>query len=120
MEITGKIYKIMKEVTGSGKNGQWVKQEFVMDIMDGQYPKKVCITVWGDKVEELKRYNPGDEVKAAISIESREYNDRWYTDVKAWKIERAGGGGGNEEYSQVPPQQNEVHDYPANDDDLPF
>jgi hypothetical protein len=122
MEITGKIYKKMPEQTGTGKNGQWVKQDFIIDNMEGQFPKKVCITVWGDKVEELKRYNPGDEVKVAINIESREYNDKWYTDVKAWKIERMGGGSSNSSQgpdSQVRPES-EVYDYPANDDDLPF
>jgi hypothetical protein len=33
----------------------------------------------------------GETITASIDIQSREYNSRWYTDVKAWKIERDGG-----------------------------
>ena len=37
--------------TGEGKNGTWKKQDFVIET-DGQYPKKVCLTIWGDKFNE--------------------------------------------------------------------
>ena len=52
-----------------------------------QYPKKIAITCWGDKVDEIQQLTPGTMVKVAINIESREYNERWYTDIKAWKID---------------------------------
>jgi hypothetical protein len=56
----------------------------------GQYPKKVCLSLWGEKVDE-NRIAVGERITASINIESREYNGRWYTDVRAWKIAKGGG-----------------------------
>ena len=55
-----------------------------------QYPKKIAITCWGEKVDEIQSLAEGTQVKVAINIESREYNGKWYTDIKAWRIEMAG------------------------------
>jgi hypothetical protein len=88
LEIIGKLVKVMNPVTGDGKNGSWTKQEFVLETFD-QYPKKVCCSVWGDKVDALRRFQLGDDVRASINIESREYNERWYTEVRAWKLDPA-------------------------------
>ncbi|GAA4450558.1 DUF3127 domain-containing protein [Nibrella saemangeumensis] len=86
LELTGKLVKVMPEVTGQGKNGAWNKQEFVIETID-QFPKKVCMTAWGEKANDLKQFTNGDTLKVTVNIESREYNDRWYTDVRAWRIE---------------------------------
>lgn len=87
MEITGKIIQILPEETGEGRNGTWKKQNFVLETQD-QYPKKVCISVWGDKID-LNQFGENAVITASINIESREYNNRWYTDVKAWRIVNA-------------------------------
>ncbi len=92
LDVTGKLFKILPEVTGAGKNGNWVKQEFVIETME-QYPKKACFSVWGDKVASLKGIQLGDQIKISFNIESREYNERWYTDLRAWKIESSTGSG---------------------------
>jgi hypothetical protein len=91
LEITGKLIKVMNPVTGDGKNGSWTKQEFVLETYD-QYPKRICCSVWGEKVDSLRKYQVGDDVKASINIESREYNERWYTEVRAWKLDPATAG----------------------------
>jgi hypothetical protein len=88
LEIIGKLIKVMNPVTGDGKNGSWTKQEFVLETFD-QYPKKVCCSVWGDKVDALRRFQVGDDVRASINLESREYNERWYTEIRAWKLDPA-------------------------------
>ena len=89
MEITGRIIQLLPLQTGQGKNGVWKKQDFVIET-DGQYPKKVCISAWGDKISENVLVE-GKEVTVSFDIESREFNGRWYTDVKAWKVEEGGG-----------------------------
>ncbi len=96
MEITGRIIQLLPLQTGQGKNGVWKKQDFVIET-DGQYPKKVCISAWGDKVSESVLVT-GKEVTVSFDIESREFNGRWYTDVRAWKVEEAGGGAPVEPY----------------------
>lgn len=89
-ETTGKIVKILSEQRGAGRNGEWVKQDFVIETGD-QYPKKMCFTAWGEKVDELKNMSEGSSIKVFFNIESREYNERWYTDLRIWKFENAGG-----------------------------
>ena len=56
---------------------------------EGQFPKKICISIWGDKINE-SQLKIGNNLKIDFDIESREYNSKWYTDVKAWKIEVVG------------------------------
>ena len=53
--------------------------------MPGTYPKSVCFDVWGANIDAFG-IKQNDEVIASIDIESREYNGRWYTNVKAWKV----------------------------------
>ena len=93
LELVGKLIKTLPEVTGQSQKGTWQKQEFVVETMD-QFPKKVCVSLWGDKVNDLKQYAPGDMLKLSLNLESREYNDRWYTEARVWRIEAADAEGG--------------------------
>jgi hypothetical protein len=88
MQLTAKLTKILPIQTGTGKNGEWKKQDIIVDT-DDQYPKKVCISIWGDKVND-GQLQIGNLLKIDFDIESREYNSKWYTDIKAWKVEVAG------------------------------
>lgn len=91
MEITGKIIQMLPMQTGAGRNGaDWKKQEFVLETND-QYPKKVCIGMWGDKIDQFN-IQPGEDVTVSITVESREYNGKWYTNVQAWKVDRVVAG----------------------------
>ena len=91
LEFEGNLVKVLSEVTGQGKNGAWVKQDFVLETED-QYPKKACFTAWGDKSADLKTFSLGEKLKIQFSVESREYNERWYTDLRAIRIDAMGGG----------------------------
>jgi hypothetical protein len=117
MELTGTVIALLPEVTGQGKNGVWRKQEFILEI-PSQYPKKVCIALWGDKIDQTG-LQINDTVTASIDIESREYNARWYTEVKAWKVDKAGAGASSPSSgagSTLPP----VTTFTEESDDLPF
>jgi hypothetical protein len=87
MQLTAKLAQILPPETGMGKNGEWKKQSLIMET-DGQFPKKICVTAWGDKFP-IDRWHPGLQLTIDFDIESREFNGRWYTDLKAWKIEPA-------------------------------
>ena len=91
MELSGKIVQILEKQTGAGKNGTWEKQEFILETQ-GQYPKKVCFNIWGAKIAQFNIQN-GEFINIGVDLESREYNGRWYTDVRAWKVERPGAAG---------------------------
>lgn len=114
MDTSGKIIQLLGVQTGQGKNGTWKKQEFILETSDA-YPKKICIAVWGDKID-MSKFGIGDPVQVSFDVESREYNGRWYTDVKAWKVVPQQQG-----YSDAPPQEFSGPIDPAHDDsDLPF
>ena len=87
MQLTAKLIQLLPIQTGSGKNGEWKKQDIIVET-DGQYPKKVCVSIWGDKINE-QQLSIGNTLTIDFDIESREYSGRWYTDLKAWKIEVA-------------------------------
>lgn len=120
MEITGKIIEILPLKQGRSAKGEWQKQDFILETQD-QFPKKVCISVWNNKFDVTSMQ--GSQVKAFIDVESREYNGKWYTDVKAWKIEQLDAA----ETGNQPPLPTEEDDISglsfSNDeqgDDLPF
>jgi hypothetical protein len=115
MDISGKVVQLLPVQTGQGKNGTWKKQEFILETGD-TYPKKVCIAVWGDKID-MNSIKTGDMVDVSFDVESREYNGRWYTDVKAWKLSKKGGNITDSNAGNYVPANDMP---PASDDDLPF
>jgi hypothetical protein len=125
LEITGKLVTKLAQQSGQGKNGTWIKQDFIIETQE-QFPKKVCISLWGEKAKELDNYAIGETMKAGINVESREFNGKWYTDVKAWRIEKASTSKGNG--NDLPPMPTDESLPPFLDpsnkfeptDDLPF
>ena len=94
MELEGRIVRKLSVQSGNSARGTWSKQEFIFEYQEGNYPSQVCKNVWGEeKVKDLEKYQIGDKVKVAFNLNSREYNGRWYTDVRAWRIEPAGSTG---------------------------
>ena len=136
MELEGRIARKLNVQTGTSARGTWAKQEFVLEYQEGNFPTQVCMNVWGEeKVRDLDKYQVGDKVKVAFNLSSREYNGRWYTDVRAWRIEPAGaqqsapaGGYGTSAggyaapapVSSAPLPTADDLSSPLGDDDLPF
>lgn len=91
MEIQGKIIAALPEVTGISKTtgNPWKKRDYVLETHD-QYPRKVAFDLFGDKVDQYP-LEVGEEVVVSFDIESREYNGRWYTNLRAWKVEKGAG-----------------------------
>jgi hypothetical protein len=85
MQLTAKLIQLLPLQTGTGKNGEWKKQDIIVET-DGQYTKKICVSIWGDKINE-SHLKIGNNLKIDFDMESREFNGKWYTDVKAWKID---------------------------------
>jgi hypothetical protein len=86
LQITGKITQITDIETGTGKNGEWSKQNFAIET-DGEYPKMVVFSAMGKVLDYLKNKKVGNSVTVSFNPESREYQNKFYTDLKAWKIE---------------------------------
>jgi len=114
MQLTAKLIQILPLQTGNGKNGTWKKQDIIVETSD-QYPKKICVSVWGDKAD-ASLLKIGNMLSVSFDVESREYNGKWYTDVKAWKIESAGNSS-----AAPPPGLEDLPDsFSEEGSDLPF
>ena len=91
MKITGKVVQVLPTQTGTSANGKdWKKSGVVMNYKDGDYEKTVMCTVMGDKVDALQSLTPGTDIEVSVNAESREYNGKWYTDLRAWKWDVVG------------------------------
>jgi len=91
MNLTGKLTRILPLESGTSKAGkEWKKLSFVLEYQDGSYNKLACIQVKSDMlIEVLKQFRIGDNLSCEIKIEAREWQDRFYTDITAWKISKA-------------------------------
>ena len=106
LELTGKIIQIMPETSGVSKAGkEWKKQEFIVETIE-TYPKKVALSMMGDKTDDLKRFPVGSMITASLNIESREYQGKWYTDARAWRI--VAGEGSSQTGSDASMQQTQT------------
>lgn len=125
MELSGKIFKVLPKETGEGKNGSWTKQSIVIETPHERYPKKVCVALWGDIVNN-NTFVEGADISVEFDVESREYMGKWYTDVKAWRINKTNANTGNSQQPVSTATTNNAPTYkeadaPAiADDDLPF
>lgn len=117
MEISGKLIQVLPTQTGMGKNGEWKKNSFVIETAD-KFPKKICIIAWKDLVDQVQQIPTGSQVNVSFDVESREYNGKWYTDVKAWKIVTSGSPGGAGYRAEAPIPTSEPPG--TGTDDLPF
>ena len=88
MEVVGKITHVLPAQEGVGRNGNpWKVQPYVLETLD-QYPRKVHFEVFG---EDRIKQNPCEIdqlVTVSFDIESREFNGRWYTSIRAWRIQQ--------------------------------
>ncbi len=121
MQLKAKLVQVLPLQTGESKNGPWKKQEIILET-DSQYPKKVCVGIWGDKINDAQ-LQLGNILDVQFEVESREYNGRWYTDCKAWKIDISGTVPAHASGTEsLAPTTNfdAVNSQPIAEDDLPF
>lgn len=87
LTVTGRIIQILPPQGGTSKAGNaWRKQEYVLETNDS-FPKKICFSFFNDRIDQ----NPlqlGDMINLQFDLESREWNGRWYTDVRGWRTEK--------------------------------
>ena len=136
MEIIGKVVRLGNLTEGQSARGPWRKQDLIIETEE-QYPRTVCLTCWTNQIEEIQKFAPGQTIKAQIEISSREFNGKWYTDVRVWRFDPVGATSApaappaapaqniaQPTMHQTPPVTQPTTEYypPAEDsvDDLPF
>lgn len=85
MEIEGTIVLDLPKEGGVSKAGNnWQKKSWVLET-SGQYPRKVKFDVFGDRADTMK-FEIGKSYIVSVDPESREFNGRWYTDLRAYAM----------------------------------
>lgn len=85
MEFEGKLIQILAPTSGTSARGQWQRQDVIFE-MTQEFSRKVCVTFF-NKPDDVARLKVGESYQVSVNVESREYNGRWYTDVRAWRIQ---------------------------------
>lgn len=106
MDFEVTVNALLPLVTGQSARGEWKKQDVIFDL-PGEFSRKICVGFWNDRAGEAAALRPGDRVALSVNVESREYNGRWYTEVRAWRMSRLDGsapsaGGGAAEGGYPP------------------
>lgn len=105
MEIQGIVVQILPPVKGTSARGEWTKQEVILE-QKGEFGRKVCVSFWGDKALDAAALKEGENINVSVNIESREYNGRWYTEIRVWKMMRDTsvpmGAGTSQGYNDMP------------------
>lgn len=117
LKLTGTVKQILEIQSGESKNGPWKKQDFILET-PGKFPRQVCVTQWGDQIDK-NNIQVGETLTVSIDIQSREYNGRWYTDVKAWKVEK-GEASAKPGEGDVQDDEKVIDFGPDSDDEAPF
>lgn len=114
LEMTGKVIAILEKKSGTSKAGKaWVSQEYVIETSD-QYPKKCCFALFGEERITACNIQIGEIITASLDIDARQWEQRWFNSISAWKIDRTGV------VQESQPQQQEQLPAADSKSDLPF
>lgn len=121
MEFEGTVFKILPVTKGTSARGEWQRQDVVFEMNDGAYTRKICVTFF-NKPDDVARLKEGETFTVSVNIESREYNSRWYTDVRAWRIQPKQVQSAPAQMPDMPPigEEPSYASTPDDADDLPF
>ena len=86
MDFEGKVLEILPPVSGQSARGTWERQTVVFEQANKQYGKEIAVTFM-NKAQDVASLRIGESYTVSFDIESRKYQDRWYTDVRAWRVQ---------------------------------
>lgn len=125
MDLKAKFVRLGNLTEGTSARGVWRKQELIVETIE-QYPKQVCLICWGDTIDAIANLEAGQMIQCGISIESREFNGKWYTDVRAYNLGLVSSAPKQAVAEQPQPQPQpqpayqQAEFFGTNDGDLPF
>ena len=128
MEVKGKIIQKFELQSGTSKAGNpWKKQNYLLETLDS-FPRKIYFDFFGDRADQFP-LEVGDMINLSFDIECREYQGRYYTDIRGWKAEKITDAqvGGAPAPAPAPldapapaPAVDNTFDQTSQEDDLPF
>lgn len=120
-EIEGKL---LRKYDTENKSASFQAREFVLEIQDGNYPQYIKFQLTQDRCATLDTYSEGEQVKVHFDLRGREWQGKYFTNLNAWRLEKAGGSPA----AAAPPASSGEYDFPTAADepsshvseDLPF
>ncbi|NJB86946.1 hypothetical protein GGR26_002723 [Lewinella marina] len=121
-EITGTLVKKYETET---KGESFRVRDFVIKANDGgQYDNFVKFQTTQDRTAIIDDFNEGDELKVHFDLRGRQWQDKYFTNLNAWRVEAmsTGGAPSTSNPGDVPGNFPTADDAPVveADDDLPF
>jgi hypothetical protein len=122
MERTAKIIQVLPEQRFNGKNGEIVKNAFVIEWTDNGYTQRLFLEVMGaDKWEKMqKAVAVGNEVLVKYEATSREWQGKWFTSCQCFYCSNVGGQQQTVNNDPSHAVQSAQQAPPPQDDNLPF
>lgn len=134
MEIEVKITQILatQRFTSKKNGNEYIKNSFVGQTNDQSYPKTICFEVMGEERWQQMGIMVGGMYQISFDVESRQWQDKWFTQATAWRAVRIDGGNVVGMPQQQQPQQQTAYQQAqqvyapqpqqaqVSDDDLPF
>ena len=91
MEFTGRIYKVLDTASGKKQDGsEWKRQDFIFEYFENpndRYSDKVVLSVMNDRIAEYDLHE-GDEVRIGFGHSVREWQGRWFSEMRIYKFEK--------------------------------
>ncbi len=87
-EIEGKVHKIFPTET---KGESFQVRDFVIETTSGTYVQYIKFQLTQDRCALMDNYNDGDMIKVHFDLRGREWNEKYFTNLNAWRIEGATG-----------------------------
>ncbi len=85
-EIEGKLYKVFET---ESKTASFQAREFVIVISEDNYPQYIKFQLTQDKCSAIDGFEPGSQIKVHFDLRGREWNEKFFTNLNAWRIEAA-------------------------------
>jgi len=120
-EIKGKLHK---KFDTQQKTETFQAREFVIVIQSGNYPEYIKFQLTQDRCALMDKYEEGQEINVHFDLRGREWNDKYFTNLNAWRVEAvaaaapAAPAAPAADDNTFPSADNEPA--VAADDDLPF
>lgn len=90
MQFQGRIYKLFPVQSGTSQRGEWTKQDFIFEYFEqptDRYADRVLLSIMNDRIKDYDLHE-GDEVIIGFGHNTREYQGRYFNDVRLYHFEK--------------------------------
>lgn len=115
-QAIGRLHKIFET---EQKSASFSVRDFVIETADDKFPQMIKFQLTQDRCALIDSYSEGDQICVDFDLRGREWNDKYFTNLNAWRIAAANADGQTSGESSEPAAEPlpESEDF---DDEIPF